>query len=130
MKISKSENPQTFEENRTVAQKGGEIAGHGDALFLSLHESAQAFRNLKVDAEDAVNRRFELRRMRRFEEDACLRRLKPVFQSLISASAMWIKNLAIFLIHIAHGFGNLLVRIAGGGYLRTNGGMDIAFASV
>ena len=25
--ISKSENPQTFEENRTVAQKGGEVAG-------------------------------------------------------------------------------------------------------
>ena len=25
--ISKSENPQTFEENRTVAQKGGKIAG-------------------------------------------------------------------------------------------------------
>ena len=25
--ISKSEDPQTFEENRTVAQKGGEVAG-------------------------------------------------------------------------------------------------------
>ena len=91
----------------------GKILTHGDALFLASHEGSQTIRNCNVDTQNLIYLFLELGRMSCLAEDTIFTFLQTIYECLIAASAMRIKNITRFLIALAHSLADPIITVCG-----------------